>query len=146
MKFFNVGIIGYGKMGRIYAKEIKKQKKFKLIDILKHQNLLKNPKIIEKFFKSKKINLFIISSPIDTHFEYLKYAYKSNKNIIIEKPLVENENQLRELIKLNKNYKKKVMIHHNDVINFEKINFMNNLQDFENIKKNRYGIWKKRNH
>ena len=34
MKTFNVGLIGYGKMGKIYANEIKKKKQFKIVDIL----------------------------------------------------------------------------------------------------------------
>ena len=134
MKIAYAGIIGYGKMGKIFSKEIYKQKNFRIVDILKNKNIKKNPKIIKKFFKSKKINLIIITSPISTHFEYLKHAMKAKKNIIIEKPLVENESQLKKLFKLSKNYKKKVMIHHNDVINFEKFNFLNDL-DYKNIKK-----------
>ena len=50
MKTFNVGLIGYGKMGKIYAKEIKKKKEFKIVDILEHKNILKNPNVINKFF------------------------------------------------------------------------------------------------
>jgi hypothetical protein len=133
MKTFNVGLIGYGKMGKIYAKEIKKKKEFKIVDILEHKNILKNPKVIKKFFKSKKINLFIISSPISTHFKYLQHAYKEKKDIIIEKPLVENNNQLKKLKLLNKDYKKKVMIHHNDLLNFENMNFIDNLSDCKKI-------------
>ena len=133
MKTFNVGLIGYGKMGKIYAKEIKKKKEFKIVDILEHKNILKNPDVIKKFFKSKKINLFIISSPISTHFKYLQHAYKEKKDIIIEKPLVENNNQLKKLKLLNKDYKKKVMIHHNDLLNFENMNFIGNLSDCKKI-------------
>ena len=133
MKTFNVGLIGYGKMGKIYAKEIKKKKEFKIVDILEHKNILKNPNVIKKFFKSKKINLFIISSPISTHFKYLQHAYKEKKDIIIEKPLVENNNQLKKLKLLNKDYKKKVMIHHNDLLNFENTNFIDNLNDCKKI-------------
>jgi prephenate dehydrogenase len=44
MKTFNVGLVGFGKMGKIYAKEIKKKKEFKIVDILEHKNILKNPK------------------------------------------------------------------------------------------------------
>jgi len=33
MKIVKVGIIGYGKMGQIYSKEIKKLKKFKVENI-----------------------------------------------------------------------------------------------------------------
>jgi predicted dehydrogenase len=135
MKTVKVGIIGYGKMGQIYSKEIKKLKKFKVENILRHKNILKNPKAIDNFFNSKKIDLFIISSPIKTHFKYLKHAFKANKDIIVEKPLVENENQLKKLINLNKKFKKKIMIHHNDVVNFEKMKFKDNLGDLKMIKK-----------
>jgi hypothetical protein len=133
MKTFNVGLVGYGKMGKIYAKEIRKKKEFKIVDILEHKNILKNPNVTKKFFKSKKINLFIISSPINTHFKYLQLAYKVGGNIIIEKPLVENNNQFKKLKLLNKDYKKKVMIHHNDLLNLENISFMENLNDCKKI-------------
>ena len=133
MKTFNVGLVGYGKMGKIYAKEKKKKKEFKIVDILEHKKILKNPNVTKKFFKSKKINLFIISSPINTHFKYLQLAYKVGGNIIIEKPLVENNNQFKKLKLLNKDYKKKVMIHHNDLLNLENISFMENLNDCKKI-------------
>ena len=135
MKKFNVGLIGYGKMGKIYIKEINKNKNFKIIEILRHKNFKKETNTIKNFFNSKKINLFIISSPIRTHFKYLKYAYKAKKNIIVEKPLVENLSQLKKLIKINKNFPKKIMIHHNDVLNFEKLKIAKKINNNDNIKK-----------
>ena len=95
MKVYNVGLIGYGKMGKIYINEINKNNNFKIIEILRHKNFKKETNIIKNFFNSKKINLFIITSPIRTHFKYLKYAYKAKKNIIVEKPVVENLSQLK---------------------------------------------------
>ena len=47
MKIFYVGLIGYGKMGKIYEKEIKKIKGFKIVEILKHKNLREKPGIIK---------------------------------------------------------------------------------------------------
>jgi len=135
MKIYNVGLIGYGRMGKIYAKEINNNKRYRLIEILRHKDILKNSKKIENFFKLKKINLIIIASPIKTHFKYLEQTYILKKNIIIEKPLVENSNQLKKLIQLNKNFKKKVIIHHNDVINLEQINFVNKNEDLKKIEK-----------
>lgn len=135
MKTYNVGLIGYGKMGKIYAKEINDNKRYRLVEILRHKEILKNSKEIDNFFKLKNINLFIIASPINTHFKYLELAYKLKKNIIIEKPLVENNSQLKKLIQLNKNFKEKIIIHHNDVINLEKINFINKNLDLKKIKK-----------
>jgi predicted dehydrogenase len=135
MKLFYVGIIGYGKMGKIYADEIKKNRGYKIIDIFNYNKLGNKPHLVKKFFYSKKTNLLVISSPINTHFKYLKYAYKSEKNIIVEKPLVENSYQLKKLLQLNKNFKKKIMIHHNDVLNLEKLKFLkkNNINKLKKI-------------
>ena len=135
MKILNVGLVGYGKMGKIYIKEINNNKNFKIIKILNHRNIQNKSHLIKKFFNLKKIDLFIISSPIKTHFEYLVHAFKANKNIIVEKPLVENFNQLKKLTKLNKKYKKKIMIHHNDVLNLEKFNLGKMIGGNKNIKK-----------
>ncbi len=135
MKIINVGLIGYGKMGKIYAKEINKKKEYKIVDTLRSKDICKKPQLISDFFKSKKVNLFIISSPLNTHFGYLEHAYKSKKDIIIEKPLVENLSQFKKLLTLNKKYKKKIMIHHNDVINLKKKKFMKHFKSLEKIDK-----------
>ena len=135
MKTFNVGLVGYGKMGKIFAKEIKKKSQFKLVDILTKKKIKNGSRKINDFFNSKNINLFIIASPIETHLKYLKLAYKANKNIIIEKPVVKDLDQLKQLSKINKNHKKKIAIHHNDVLNFEKFKVLNKFFKFKNINK-----------
>ena len=135
MKIFNIGLVGYGKMGKIYAREIKLNNKFNLKQILTKKKINKNSKCVKEFFKRKDLDIFIIASPITTHFKYLKYAYAANKDIIIEKPLVENQNQLKKLVLLNKNFKKKVLIHHNDVLNFEKSKIIQKFVKFKKIKK-----------
>ena len=135
MKIFNIGLVGYGKMGRVFAKEIKINKRFRLKKILRGEQARKNPECIKKFFKLKDIDIYVITSPVSTHFKYLKNAYAANKDIIIEKPLVENQTQLKKLIKLNKNFKRKILIHHNDVLNFEKFKIKKKFGNFSKIKK-----------
>ena len=61
MKKFNVGLVGYGKMGKIYIKEINKNKNFQIIEILRYKNF-KNEANRIKIFLIQKINLFIITS------------------------------------------------------------------------------------
>ena len=111
-------------MGKIYEKEIKRINGFKIVEILKHKKLKKKPSILKKFFNTRKINLFIICSPLNTHFKYLNLAYKSKKNIIIEKPLVEKPHQLKKLRVIHKKFKKNIMIHHNDVLNLENLKIL----------------------
>lgn len=133
MKIVNVGLIGYGKMGKIFAKEIKNKKEFILKKIISKKDFT-NKILLKNFFQDKHINLVIITSPIETHFNYLKLALKENKNIIIEKPLVQNLKELNKIINLNKFFNKKILIHHNDILNLEKKN-SNYFENFHYIKK-----------
>lgn len=126
MRTYNIGLIGRGKMSKSFQKEIKKSKKFNIIKIISKRDITKKGQKIKEFFKSNKFDLVIITSSVSSHFKYLSYAMKNNKNIIVEKPLVENFNQLKKLHRLNKNFKQKVMIHHNDVLNFEKFKIFKN--------------------
>ena len=126
MKIYNVGLIGRGKMSKNFQKEIKKSKKFNLVKIISRRDIIGNKQNIKKFFESDKYNLVIIASPVKSHFKYLSLAIKNKKDIIVEKPLVENLNELRKIKVLNRNYKQKIMIHHNDILNFEKFKILKN--------------------
>ena len=120
MKVYNIGLIGRGKMGKAFQREIEKSNKFNLVKIFSKRDIRKKKQDIRKFFRSNIFDLIIITSPVDSHYQYLNYAMKNKKHIIVEKPLVENSNELKKLSKLNKNFKQKIMIHHNDILNFEK--------------------------
>ena len=135
MKIINVGLIGYGKMGKIFAKEIKRKNNFILKKIISRKIPNNNLLSIKKFFNQKDIDVFIITSPTWTHFQYLRYAYAANKDIIIEKPIVENLDQFKKLLTLNKKFKKKILIHHNDFLNFEKNQILKKFCKFNNLRK-----------
>ena len=120
MKVYNIGLIGRGKMGKAFQGEIEKSNKFNLVKIFSKRDMRKKKQNIRKFFRSNIFDLIIITSPVDSHYQYLNYAMKNKKHIIVEKPLVENFNELKKLSKLNRNFKQKIMIHHNDILNFEK--------------------------
>ena len=120
MKVYNIALIGRGKMGKAFQGEIEKSNKFNLVKIFSKRDIRKKKQNIRKFFRSNIFDLIIITSPVDSHYQYLNYAMKNKKHIIVEKPLVENFNELKKLSKLNRNFKQKIMIHHNDILNFEK--------------------------
>ena len=50
MKTFNVVLVGYGKMCKIFAKEIKKKSQFKLVDILTKKKIKNGSRKINDFF------------------------------------------------------------------------------------------------
>ena len=134
MKVYNIGLIGRGKMGKAFQGEIEKSNKFNLVKIFSKRDIRKKKQNIRKFFRSNIFDLIIITSPVDSHYKYLNYAMKNKKNIIVEKPLVKNFNELKKLSKLNRNFKQKIMIHHNDILNFEKFKiFKKNYKDSKKI-------------
>ena len=134
MKVYNIGLIGRGKMGKAFQGEIEKSNKFNLVKIFSKRDIRKKKQNIRKFFRSNIFDLIIITSPVDSHYQYLNYAMKNKKHIIVEKPLVENFNELKKLSKLNRNFKQKIMIHHNDILNFEKYKiFKKNYKDSKKI-------------
>lgn len=133
MRTTKVGIIGFGKMGKIYAKELNENKKFLLQNIITKKNIYQKLSLMNLFFK--KNDLIIIATPIKTHLKFIKLAIKNKKNIIIEKPVVQNLPELKKILKLSKNYKKKILIHHNDILNLKKINYFKNTNNLKNIKK-----------
>lgn len=69
-------------------------------------------KSINSILRDNSIDCLFIATPSDKHFETLKLAIKYNKNIFVEKPLVTNINDLKELGKLIKNYQKITMVGH----------------------------------
>ena len=133
MKVYNIGLIGRGKMGKAFQGEIEKSNKFNLVKIFSKRDIRKKKQNIRKFFRSNIFDLIIITSPVDSHYQYLNYAMKNKKHIIVEKPLVENFNELKKLSKLNRNFKQKIMIHHNDILNFEKFKIFK--KGYKNSKK-----------
>ena len=80
----NVGLIGYGRYGKKYYKNLISNKNFKIIKVLRKSKrkindiFTNSPK---KFFKINNIDLYIIASPTETHYEYLKNVLNKKKYI-----------------------------------------------------------------
>lgn len=53
----------------------------------------------EAFFKDHKVDLTIISSPIHTHYPYIMTALKNGSNVLSEKPICFNLEQIDEMIR-----------------------------------------------
>ena len=121
----NIALIGLGRMGRKYFKVLKKNEHFNLIKVLRKKNYTRKNTFVKfynnrnKFFSKNKKNIhaYIIASPLNTHYEYIKKILTKKKPLIIEKPIVKNIHELKKINILSHNVKHPVLVNHTDLYN-----------------------------
>ena len=108
-----IGIIGYGKIGKLRHKIINQLKNSEVIAIydknikIKKNHLFKNSEA--EIFNNKEIQVVFIATPNNLNYKYTVAAIKKLKHVFCEKPPALNSNQLIKIIKLQKKYKTKIM-------------------------------------
>ena len=127
----NIALIGLGRMGGKYFKVLKKNEHFNLIKVLRKKNYTRKNTFVKfynnrnKFFSKNKKNIhaYIIASPLNTHYEYIKKILTKKKPLIIEKPIVKNIHELKKINILFRNVKRPVLVNHTDLYNpaFQKL-------------------------
>ena len=151
MKKIIAGIIGFG-IGKYHALNISKLKNSEVkyvcdFDVLKKKQineLFPNALYIEnpsKIFNDKEVNLVVIASYDNYHYDHIIKSIQNNKNIFVEKPFCLT---LKEFKKINRELKnKKISISSNLVLrtNSYFLNLKKRLKDFGNIY---YRLWKDR--
>ena len=60
-----------------------------------------------------ELELIIINTPNNTHFDYAKKALQARKHVLIEKPLTTSVEEAKELFKLGRNQQRYVMAYQN---------------------------------
>lgn len=122
MKQIQVGIIGYGKgAGIFHIPFIQTLPEFRIKKIV-HRSADKSSidypveeveKDPESIFQDKDIDLVIITTPNDTHYEYAKKALESGKHVVVEKPFTTQSNHAQELIDLAKTKNRIISVYQN---------------------------------
>lgn len=108
-----IGIIGFGKLGNLRYKILKKNKNLKVSKIFdpifsKSKNNLFCSDINE-IIKSKIIDTVFICTPNYLNAKLTCLLLKNNKNVFCEKPPAINLNQMKKVLSFEKKYKKKLM-------------------------------------
>lgn len=99
----NILIIGFGNMGKLHYKKIKSIDDEIKISILdpKIKDFNEDVKIIDDINTAKNYEAVIISTPTESHIEYLKKALKLTENIFIEKPICSTKQDFEIYKQLN---------------------------------------------
>ncbi len=116
------GILAYGMSGKIFhAPFLHQHPGFVLKAVLeRNQKSARNdyPEItsydsLEEILKDPTLELLVINTPNNTHFELAKKALRAGKHVLIEKPATTTVAEARELFNLGRQTGKKVLIYQN---------------------------------
>jgi predicted dehydrogenase len=116
------GLMAYGMSGRVFhAPFISKHPGFELKAIVeRHEKkaALQYPGIIsynniDDLLNDNEIELVIVNTPNNTHFELAKQALQAGKHVLVEKPVAETTSEVKELYDLGRKVKRQVMVFQN---------------------------------
>ena len=113
----STALLSYGMSGLVFhAPLLKAHPGFNLTTIVQRKSLsaldrwpnIRIVKHINDAINDESIELIIINTPNETHFEFAKQAIEAGKHVIVEKPFTVTTNEANQLIELA-NAKKKVL-------------------------------------
>ena len=125
-----VGIIGYGKMGKIRHQAIKEAGRAEVVAVsepLVTAEFESVPNLsLEKIIDHPEISTIVICTPNFLNKELTVRSLNAGKNVFCEKPPCFTAKDMEEIIKAEKQSKKKLMYgfnhrHHDSVINIKEI-------------------------
>ncbi|NML58923.1 Gfo/Idh/MocA family oxidoreductase [Chryseobacterium cheonjiense] len=109
MQLVKTGLCAFGMSGKIFhAPFLKEHPGFFLSAVVersKEDSKEKYPEAtiyrsVEEMLEHADIDLVVVNTPVQTHFEYVKMALEAGKNVIVEKPFTVNVSEAEELVRL----------------------------------------------
>ncbi|PAB59829.1 Gfo/Idh/MocA family oxidoreductase [Anaeromicrobium sediminis] len=125
MEILNVGLIGFGTGGRVFhAPIITSIDGFNLKSVYTRSEA--NKEVLSKYypnsnhaddmdmiFNDKDIDLIVVATPNNSHYELAKKALLQGKHVVVEKPFTVHTWQADELISLAKEKNRVLTVHQN---------------------------------
>lgn len=109
MQLINTGLCAFGMSGKVFhAPFLKQHPGFfmsAVVERTKEESKALYPestiyKSVEEMLQNTDIELVVVNTPVQTHFEYTKMALEAGKNVIVEKPFTVNASEAEILVKL----------------------------------------------
>ena len=111
MQLVKVGLCAFGMSGKVFhAPFLKEHPGFFMAAVVersKEESSAKYPeakiyKSVEEMLQHADIDLVVVNTPVQTHFDYVMKALEAGKNVIVEKPFTVNVDEAEELVQLAK--------------------------------------------
>ncbi|MGC4233974.1 MAG: Gfo/Idh/MocA family oxidoreductase [Niabella sp.] len=121
-QIINAGIASYGMSGKLFhAPFLEAHPHYNLAAIVerhKEESRIKYPnsrlyRSFEELIADNSIQLVVVNTPVQTHFEYAKAALNAGKNIVVEKPFTVTAREAQELDDIAKGKKLFLSVYQN---------------------------------
>lgn len=122
MQFIRTGLCAFGMSGKVFhAPFLKEHPEFQFSAVVerhKNDSEEKYPdtriyRSVEEMLENPDLDLVVVNTPVQLHFEHAKKALEAGKNIIVEKPFTINENEARQLAELAEKNKLFISVYQN---------------------------------
>ena len=122
MLLVKVGVCAFGLSGKVFhAPFIKEHPGFfmsAIVERSKEESKSQYPETtifrsVDEMLQQADINLVVVNTPVQTHFDYVRLALKAGKNVIVEKPFTVNASEAEELVQLAKEKKLFLSVYQN---------------------------------
>ena len=122
MQTIKTGLCAFGMSGKVFhAPFLKEHPGFSLTAIVersKEESKLLYPEAqifrsVEEMLAEAAIELVIVNTPVQTHFDYVRLALEAGKNVIVEKPFTVNAAEASELEEHSKKHGKFISVYQN---------------------------------
>ncbi|KQS89281.1 Gfo/Idh/MocA family oxidoreductase [Chryseobacterium sp. Leaf394] len=109
MQLVKVGLCAFGMSGKVFhAPFLKEHPGFFITAIVERSKEESKEKYsdaqiflsVEEMLQNADVDLVVVNTPVQTHFEYSKMALEAGKNVIVEKPFTINAKEAEDLAKL----------------------------------------------
>ena len=109
MQLVKVGLCAFGMSGKVFhAPFLKEHPGFfmsAIVERSKEDSKEKYPdatiyRSVEEMLENEDIEVVVVNTPVQTHFEYVKMALEAGKNVIVEKPFTVSVSEAEELVNL----------------------------------------------
>jgi scyllo-inositol 2-dehydrogenase (NADP+) len=115
-------LLAYGMSGKVFhAPFLATNKGFDLYAVLERNEkkalkdypTIKSYDAISNLLADGSIELVVVNTPNNTHFEYAKLALEAQKHVLIEKPATTTPEEFAELLAVAEKANRKVFVYHN---------------------------------
>jgi len=109
MQLVKVGLCAFGMSGKVFhAPFLKEHPGFFISAVVERSKEDSKEKYsdatiyrsVEEMLENADIELVVVNTPVQTHFEYTKMALEAGKNVVVEKPFTVNVAEAEELVRL----------------------------------------------